>query len=137
MTKWWPFCLFLQREKSFISVSGRQDWWMVLASYIALLCLHRQQCSTPGVSVFHSQKISLLYRRDFVFVQSNNTWRKANVQMDMQCKTVQTQGQQVLWAVLNMGTNISLPVYLDSAAIKAVSVTLSCCTDRSREEINL
>lgn len=30
-------------------LSRRQDWSMVSASYMLLLCLHRWQCSTPGV----------------------------------------------------------------------------------------
>lgn len=125
MTKWCPFCLFFFAKRKITYFAFSQAGLVAGFSFIhALLCLHRWQCSTPGVSVFHSQQISLLYRGDFLFVQGNHTQRNANVQINISCGTVQTLGQQVLQGCRsgNMGTNISASVYgkveISSAALK-------------------
>lgn len=109
------FFLFFFAKKKIISVAFSQAGLVDGFSFIhALLCLHRWQRSTPGVSVFHSQQISLLYRGDFLFVQGNHTQRNANVQIRVE--RYKNQASRYCSAVdLEIWVLTFLPVCLDKS----------------------
>lgn len=74
------FLLSLQGVKSFLQRSRRQDWLTVSASYMLLLCLHRWQCSTPGVKCISFPVDLTVVQKGFFFLLSNRAQRNANVQ---------------------------------------------------------
>lgn len=106
--------LFAKR-KSFILLSpvGRTGGWFQLHTCFALLCLHKWQCSTQGVDVFHSHSISLLYRRDFLSFQSNHTQRNAYVQTEVCVRDGTNTTPGVALFYFEIWVLIFLPMHLD------------------------